>query len=304
MDKIAGTDDYCNSAGSVTLNTKVTVNGGIIHRNVYGGGSLASVGPPPTGYNPGTSLNEVIIKGGTIGEVVTTVTEGVTTYSNYGGDVFGAGRGIIDPKAPLASFATSSNTSVILDSVMQGATPVSIPLIIGNVYGGGEYGQVKKNTSVNVKAGYVGTIGYTWKHDTDHGAKMDSVFHKTGGSVFGGGRGDLDDPVANRDAALVTDTTHVIISGGHVQRSVYGGGEVANVGLREQHDYKYNGTVYTDYLPKQSKSHADSTGVAMVTIRGGQVGPAPKKDDTHNVEIGLNGVDGYVFGGGKGIGDG
>jgi len=303
IDKIAGTDDYCNSAGSVTLNTKVTVNGGTIHRNVYGGGSLASVGPPPTGYNPGTSLNEVIIKGGTIGEVVTTVTEGVTTYSNYGGDVFGACRGIIDAKAPLASFATSSNTKVTLDTLRNGNTVIDQAFVIGNVYGGGELGQVKHTTQVDVKAGYVGTIGYTWKHDTDHEAKMDSVFHKTGGSVFGGGRGDLTDPVTNREAALVTDTTHVIISGGHVQHSVYGGGEVASVGLREQHNYKSNGTWFTDYLPKQSKAHADSTGVAMVTIRGGQVGPAPKKDDTHNVEIGLNGTDGYVFGGGKGIGE-
>ena len=294
---------YCNSAGSVTLNSNVTVKGGTIHRNVYGGGSMAAVGPPTipgATYKAGKSTCTVTIKGGTIGEVVNPSTD---TYFNYGGDIFGASRGIINSQVDLSRFCTASNTEVNLDTLKNGAVVVDYAKVPGNVYGGGELGQVKKNTAVNVKAGFVGTIGYRRKHGTDPLAKLDSVYHKTGGSVFGGGKGDITDPVANREAALVTDTTNVTISGGHVQFSVYGGGEVASVGLREQHNYKYNGTWYTDYLPKQSKAHADSTGVAIVNITGGQVGPAPKMDDTHNVEIGLNGTDGYVFGGGKGIGD-
>ena len=36
-----------------------------------------------------------------------------------------------------------------------------------------------------------------------------------------------------------------------------------------------------------------------MTITGGQVGPAPQT----NIPVGVNGVDGYVFGGGKGVGD-
>ena len=303
IDPSASPLEYCKFAGSVTLNTNVTVNGGTIHRNVYGGGSMAAVGPPTipgATYNAGQSTCTVNIKGGTIGEVVN---PSAGTYFNYGGDIFGASRGIIHSQVDLSKFCTVYYTEVNLDTLKNGAVVVDYAKVPGNVYGGGELGRVKKNTAVNVKAGFVGTIGYTHKYGTDPLAKMDSVYHKTGGSVFGGGRGDITDPVTNREAALVTDTTHVTISGGHVQRSVYGGGEVASVGLREQYNYEYNAVQFTDYRPKQSVAHADSTGVAIVTIMGGQVGPAPKVDGTHNVEIGLNGVDGYVFGGGKGIGD-
>ena len=66
------TPTYCSSAGSVTRNTHVIVNGGLIYRDVYGGGSLATVGPPsvPTyqAYDP--SLTTVEIIGGTIGSSI------------------------------------------------------------------------------------------------------------------------------------------------------------------------------------------------------------------------------------------
>ena len=43
------TTGYSSSSGSVTRFTEVNVLGGIVHRNVYGGGSLGSVGAPDLG---------------------------------------------------------------------------------------------------------------------------------------------------------------------------------------------------------------------------------------------------------------
>ena len=137
--------DYSTSAGSVTRFTNVEINGGTIHRNVYGGGSLASVGAPkipPTrsdnpyykddpdsDHGPGKqSLNEVIINGGTIGDVNSRTV-------GYGGNVYGASRGLTELDS---QFATSVWTKVEANS----------GYIYGNVFGGGEAGSVTMDTKV------------------------------------------------------------------------------------------------------------------------------------------------------------
>jgi hypothetical protein len=149
-----------SSAGSVTHCATVTVGNGItglsgttedapgnvIYRNVYGGGSLASVIPPsyamggdapnPSGDMSKKSVNTVIISGAV----------GVLNGYNekYGGEVYGAGRGEkgLDP----TYFALSVWTKV---RIMNGAT------IMNNVFGGGDAGKVKKDTDVIV--GYTGS---------------------------------------------------------------------------------------------------------------------------------------------------
>ena len=137
--------DYCTSAGSVTRFTQVDINGGIIHRNVYGGGSRASVGPPPNPLAPGTypykkgdtaeghgpgkqSQCTVNIKG-TVGSP--------TDYNEvYGGEVYGASRGDSDSGD---IFSTAVWTKV---NIQKGA------YIKGNVFGGGDAGKVNKDTDV------------------------------------------------------------------------------------------------------------------------------------------------------------
>ena len=139
---------YSTSAGSVTRYTKVDVKGGIIYRNVYGGGSLASVGAPKIGqtYDPylptdsvhykevgKQSLNEVIIGGQEGGN--TLIGDTTSVEKGYGGNVFGASRGIQD----LDNYATSIWTKVF---VKDGST------ILGNVFGGGDNGMVKQDSEV------------------------------------------------------------------------------------------------------------------------------------------------------------
>ncbi len=208
-------DSYCPSAGSVTLNTNVTVNGGTIHRNVYGGGSMATVGPlPTTDYDPGTSTCTVNINGGTIGQVVTP-TSGAPF--NYGGNVYGAGRGIIDEHAPLTQYAAAVNTEV---NVQIGN---ETDKVIGNVYGGGSYGQVQEETNVNMKAGHVK------------------------GSVFGGGMGFETEVIAG----LVKGNATVDMTGGTIERSIYGGGQMGSVGTF---------TTYNDVIYNEGQANAFTSG--------------------------------------------
>ena len=149
-------EDYSTSAGSVTRFTNVNILGGTIHRNVYGGGSLASIGPLKVPgvqdydpYKPGQadipgktpngpgrqSLCSVVIGGA--GSVYIGTPNGYNVM--YGGEVYGASRGQAD--TDYESYSTSFWTKVL---VKNGAH------ILGNVFGGGDNGMVKKDTEVQI----------------------------------------------------------------------------------------------------------------------------------------------------------
>ena len=141
----ANEQGYSSSSGSVSRFTEVNVLGGIVHRNVYGGGSLGSVGAPDLGqeYDPykkdlsegnkanwGKQSQCTVNISGQIGTVL-------NSRSHYGGDVFGACRGNTSLNAD--EFGTAVWTRV---SILDGAT------IFGNVFGGGDAGIVRKNAEV------------------------------------------------------------------------------------------------------------------------------------------------------------
>ena len=146
---------YSSSAGSVTHNTTVEIKGGTIHRNVYGGGSLASVLPPGWTMSAGpytdaangkVSANTLNITGGTIGNAT-------DHSSDYGGNVFGASRGMENADINSNYFAISTGTLVnILPHPTDRTKDVTIA---GNVYGGGEMGIVKQNTNVQLTGGII-----------------------------------------------------------------------------------------------------------------------------------------------------
>ena len=303
---VYGVKQHSNSSGSVTHFTSVTINGGLIHRNVYGGGSLASVGPPripplTDDANHRQTLATVNING-TIGKLSDVngnyIDGGVTKKFSYGGHVFGGSRG--DLALDESSFSTSIYTEVNVGKKNTDHTTVP-GYVLGNVYGGGEVGIVKQCTEVNMNAGEVGTIGYTWKRHTNHEQPYDSIFHTSGGDVFGGGKGHI----SKVNAAVVKDSTLVNIKGGHVFYNVYGGGEVASVGESEAYTYTFT-DANDQTISVQDYKPLGTSGFAQVKVSGGQVGPAPGTGTylghPYNVNIGLNGVDGYVFGGGEGVG--
>ena len=139
-----GEQDYSQSSGSVARFAQVDIFGGTIHRNVYGGGSQASVGPPPNGsydayrkgdtaegHGPGKQSQATVNISGTVGSKT-----GFNVV--YGGEVYGASRGNI---ALPITFSTSVWTNV---HIKNGAE------VKGNVYGGGDAGAVLKDTNVEI----------------------------------------------------------------------------------------------------------------------------------------------------------
>ena len=143
-------EDYSNSSGSVTRFTEVNIYGGTIHRNIYGGGSLGSIGAPKILETQGDLYKKDLTNTATLGKqsqntvniagtIGTPYANGWTYNKLYGGEVYGACRG----KSGLNEneFATSIWTQV---NILDKAT------IMGNVYGGGDNGIVKKDTEVTI----------------------------------------------------------------------------------------------------------------------------------------------------------
>ena len=152
-----GAVDYNYSSGSVTTTTKVTINtGAVIYQNVFGGGSLASVGPPNTGQgfaelnttdnypevngrtvltHKSTSSTNIIINGGTVGHEA-------SNEAGYGGNVFGAGRGNYDGSLDLGEYAPRYATTIWTKVEARNGH------ILGNVFGGGQSGPVTRDTKV------------------------------------------------------------------------------------------------------------------------------------------------------------
>ena len=260
--------DLSPTAGRVYGNTKVNITGGQIYHNVYGGGSLASVGTftkSGTTYTwtENTGKSEVTISGGTVGfedfrmddylsymdshpgTDPSTVFGNFTNFKFNTGRVFGSGRG--KAGAEYTEYAYVRDAYVTI----QGTGAVK-----GNVFGSGENGHVKRNTYVEIKGG---EVGY----------KVPSLFL---GNVYGGGRGvDLYNGAVSVTAGRTEGNSNVTVSGGKIYRDIYGGGSLASVG----------------------QAADNSTGLATVTIEtGGTIG------DDFCV---ANGFGGNVFGSGRGM---
>lgn len=233
--------NFSTSAGRVYGNTNVDVSGGTIYHNVYGGGSMASVGyyneVPITPHSSILSggIATVTIRGGQIG----------TTGSNNG-HVFGSSRGMAGSE--FSHFAFTEDTYV---NIQNGAD------IRGSVFGSGENGHVLNNTYVTMTGGTVGrplTVAYTVLGDGTELQTGEACTYETGndaavifrGNIYGGGRGvDRHNGKLSLSAGTVYGNTHVDISGGTVTHNVYGGGSMASVGST----LYFNGTDTSSYEP-------------------------------------------------------
>ena len=213
-------DATSNEFALVRKETGVSITGGTVKGNVYGGGELGCVGTftissdyrtftwQDTDGVPNTDDND---KNTGICKVEI---DGSSTVIN--GHVFGAGKGKDDTFWCEKGIVYSTNVSVKNGSVgtLQGTgEDQTLKEGTGNVYGGGEVGRVETNTEVKVGNG-AGTSG---------GASAPTIL----GSVFGGGAG----VETHGYSALVRGNTTVTLEGNAgVGHNVYGGGEIASVG--------------------------------------------------------------------------
>jgi len=118
------------------------VAGNVIYRNVYGGGSLSSVSPPIVDEDHFPNADDTEGRGKMCCNTVNVSgTVGVVKGYNdkYGGEVYGASRGELSLEPQW--YGVSVWTKVFIN---HGAT------IMGNVFGGGDAGMVKKDAKVVV----------------------------------------------------------------------------------------------------------------------------------------------------------
>ena len=238
---------YNAASGSVIDSAVVFINGGQVARNVYGGGSFSTVGPPkvpPITDDPtyAQSHSRVVVSGGTVGYTPTNLAD-TTTF--YGGDVYGAGRGL--PGDTYKEYCEVPHTLVQI-----------VGTVRGDIYGGGENGHVIGNTSVHIASGANVGIG-----NTDY----------ITGNVFGGGQGsghmddhDSDpgtDPVFRiyKTCGRVGGNTNVVMDGGSINGSVFGGGRLALTGV----DINGNYSTFVTAGNYDSINH----GMATVLVTGG-----------------------------------
>ena len=152
-------------AGIVYGTTTVNITGGHVVRNVYGAGAMGSVGKITTTEGvttiPSGGLTTINISGGTVG----------VDGNNGDGNVYGAARG--NATTTQTDVALVENTSVNISAN---------GVVKGNVYGGGETGDVLGNTEVNVCAEKQ-TSGEEVTYVVTSGNPT------IGGNVYGGGKG-------------------------------------------------------------------------------------------------------------------
>ena len=263
---------YNASSGSVIDSTVVFINGGQIARNVYGGGSFATVGPPKvpaTAPDPtyAQSHSRVIVSGGTVGY---TPTDRADTTTFYGGDVFGAGRGL------------SGDDYKGYCDVPHTVVKVTNATVKGSVYGGGEDGHVIGDTRVDITTGAV--IGF------------DGTIYLTG-NVFGGGKGsgdmvDHDNNNATPNEYRVYKTSGrvggniaVTMDDGLLHGSLFGGGRLALSGVDA------NGA----FTPNATDFDVTKHGNVTVTVTGGTIGTTDPAD-----LLGCDWSSGDIMGSGKG----
>ena len=297
-------EDFSTSAGSVTRFTTVDINGGTIHRNVYGGGSLSSIGAPkipvddvvpPDPYLPTDpqhssevgkqSLNQVTIAGGQIGNAD-------DFAKGYGGNVFGASRGdatIADP----SSFATS----VWTDVDVTGGT------IAGDVYGGGEVGTVKQSTDIDLTGGII-------SHDVFGGGRGTS---SVAADVGGDASVDLNNVAADTKGCVVKGSVYGAnnINGtpkGHVLVHVFGTQNENTGAINAKVDGKYDVTAVfgggksADYVPTDTKQSTEVIieGCNLTSIQEVYGGGYGASTPGTNVLINGTKIIDKLFGGGYG----
>ena len=248
------------AAGRVGGNIKVNITDGHMYGSVFGGGRLASVGVDEDGnvyeHHPDAHGHTfVTISGGVIGYPH----EGECGNDNIRGHVYGGCKGIVKKPLPT-SVDPSLLGNVVTTNVLirEGAT------IKGSVFGGGEDGHVLSNTNVMIEGGTIG----------DDEGSCDNKHH---GNVFGGGRGIglNENNQYSPSAGNVNGNALVTITGGHINRNVYGGGFLASVGMRDASTFEPD----------------SNTGWARVKISGGVIGTDSNEDIEH----------GNVFGSCRGV---
>ena len=214
----------------------------------YKDGSVIKDGDPVNLDYPAHEANKIgaiknVFGGGNLAPIVGNATVNIgtetTTYFKTEPKHFRT-----DAETPLTPVAEGTNVG-LYEATVEGA------IIKGSVYGGGNEADITGNTQVNICAKYdTGTSEYRRVAPGTAGVTIDK-------DVFGAGKGVATDATT----ALVSDNTTIMMFDGEVKQSIYGGGELSQVG-----------------------------GDATITVNGGTIGTENQGGETY----------GNIYGAGKG----
>ena len=238
--------------------TKLTITGGKIKSNVYGGGELGAVIPAHNTTEGGNT--EISISGAAvIGSEITEKVNDADVVRYTFGSVYGGGMGS----------EAKATTEDLIGGRVEGSTKISMTAgtVKASVYGGGELavvkgGQAAKDIAGNdIKDSDNNAIDFGTDISISGTAKVgynqDGFGGATMGNIYGGGKGSL----TTAKAGLIKKNTLVKISGTpEIYHNIYGGGAYGSVGT------------FTFTTGAPTWPTANGTGKAEVIIEGGTIG--------------------------------
>lgn len=238
--------------------TTLTISGGTIKSNVYGGGELG----------PTVEDTKITITGGTIGTAVTDGDASSPKVLYSFGSVYGGGYGSL-----IEKLANSDDNPKYYAGRVMGNTEVDMRngTVLGSVYGGGEMASVGLSKTFNETP--TNNVGNTEVKISGGTIGVEGLGGPTMGNVYGGGSGNR---TIVRSGAIYGNTKVEISGSPIIYHNIYGGGAYGSVG-DFNYDIRMDETIGTNKVfgingIQKTDGGEIISGTAEVTIIGGTIG--------------------------------
>ncbi len=276
LDQKGGNADDYTELGKIYGNVELTINGGIFHCPVFGGGygvadakrlnssdintlnNMARLYGSSTVKINGGTFFENIYGGGDMAVVEQGTNIAISDNADIRGDVFAGGNGRKKRLDNENNIADDTKHPELVGKVLGGTnlnfygTSAQAPSIYGDIYGGGNRAQVEGDTHINIYAA------------------------NFAGEIYGGGKGLITDSIGNLLAkdlytyADVTGNTFVKLAQDQgAQTEGENGKKQDNFSINVIWDKKWNGTNWTKWNDNKSEFFNDGQFVCPHNIYGG-----------------------------------
>lgn len=276
LDQKGGNADDYTELGKIYGNVELTINGGIFHCPVFGGGygvadakrlnssdintlnNMARLYGSSTVKINGGTFFENIYGGGDMAVVEQGTNVAISDNADIRGDVFAGGNGRKKRLDNENNIADDTKHPELVGKVLGGTnlnfygTSAQAPSIYGDIYGGGNRAQVEGDTHINIYAA------------------------NFAGEIYGGGKGLITDSIGNLLAkdlytyANVTGNTFVKLAQDQgAQTEGENGKKQDNFSINVIWDKKWNGTKWIKWNDNKSEFFNDGQFVCPHNIYGG-----------------------------------
>lgn len=276
LDQKGGNADDYTELGKIYGNVELTINGGIFHCPVFGGGygvadakrlnssdintlnNMARLYGSSTVKINGGTFFENIYGGGDMAVVEQGTNIAISDNADIRGDVFAGGNGRKKRLDNENNIADDTKHPELVGKVLGGTnlnfygTSAQAPSIYGDIYGGGNRAQVEGDTHINIYAA------------------------NFAGEIYGGGKGLITDSIGNLLAkdlytyANVTGNTFVKLAQDQgAQTEGENGKKQDNFSINVIWDKKWNGTNWITWNDNKSKFFNNGQFVCSHNIYGG-----------------------------------